>query len=192
LLSWGLWLWSRPTRTAEISDTFGVDVFDAVRTVLATRRYRADTVPEEVIGRIVEAGRLTGSGGNAQPWHFVVVTDPDTIKRMGRTLRTGPYVSGAPLAVVVAVDRSSRLAVSDASRAIQSMILAAWGEGVASNWVGFGGLREVASLLRIPDELDVLAVLPFGYPLSAEVRGRKARKPVGEVASRGAYGQPFP
>jgi nitroreductase len=168
-----------------------VDVFDAVRAVLATRRYRADPVPEEVIERIVEAGRLTGSGGNAQPWHFVVVTDRDAIQRIGRMLRTGPYVSGAPLAVVVAVDRSSRLAVSDASRAIQSMILTAWGEGIGSNWVGFGGLLEVASLLRIPEYLDVLAVLPFGYPLSAEVSGRKARKPVGEVASRATYGQPF-
>ncbi|MFL5796902.1 MAG: nitroreductase family protein [Actinomycetota bacterium] len=168
-----------------------MDVFDAVRTVLATRRYRADQVPEEVIQRIVEAGRLTGSGGNAQPWHFVVVTDRDTIQRMGRMLRTGPYVSGAPLAVVVAVDRSSRLAESDASRAIQSMILTAWGEGVGSNWVGFGGLQEVASVLRIPDYLDVLAVLPFGYPVSAEAHGRKARKAAGEIASREVYGQPF-
>jgi nitroreductase len=167
-----------------------MEVFDALRTVLATRRYRADPVPDEVVRRIVEAGRLTGSGSNTQPWHFVVVTDRDTIQRMGPMLRTGPYVATAPLVVVVAVDRSSRLAESDASRAIQSMLVTAWADGVGSNWVGFGGLSEVAALLAIPEHLDVLGVLPFGYPLG-EVRGKKARKPLSEVASLGRFGQPF-
>ena len=168
-----------------------MDVFDAVRTVLAVRRYRPDPVPDEVVHRIVEAGRLTGSGGNAQPWHFVVVTDRDTIDRMGPMLRTGPYASRAPLVIVVAVEKETRLGVSDASRAIQSMLLVAWAEGVGSNWVGFGGMREVAALLGIPDHLDVLAVLPFGYPLTPGARGKKARKPLGEVASREQFGQPF-
>jgi nitroreductase len=168
-----------------------VEVFEAVRTVLAVRRYRPDPVPEEVVRRIVDAGRLTGSGGNAQPWHFVVVTDRETIERMGPMLRTGPYASRAPLVIVVAVEKETRLAVSDASRAIQSMLLTAWANDVGSNWVGFGGMREVADLLGIPDHLDVLAVLPFGYPLVPGAKGRKARRPLGEVASRERFGQPF-
>jgi nitroreductase len=52
------------------------DVFDAVRTLLAVRTYQTTPVPDAVIRRIVEAGRLTGSGMNGQPWHFIVVRDP--------------------------------------------------------------------------------------------------------------------
>jgi len=128
---------------------------------------------------------------NAQPWHFVVVADRTVLQRLGRMLRTGPYVAEAPLAVVVAVEKASRFAVSDASRAIQSMILMAWEAGVGSNWVGFGGLTEVASMVGIPDDLDVLAVLPFGYPMTDRFRGKKNRKPLAQVASLGRFGQPF-
>jgi nitroreductase len=167
-----------------------MEVFEAVRTMLAVRRYLDRAVPETIVQKIVEAGRLTGSAMNLQPWHFVVVQDRDTLRRLGALARSGPYVAEAPLAVVVAVDRTG-YAVSDASRAIHSMMLMAWSEGVGSNWVGFGGLEKVNALLGIPSELDVLAILPFGYPADRIGRGKKKRKPLRAVAHRERYGQPF-
>ena len=167
-----------------------MEVFDAVRTVIAVRSYKEKPVPQDIIRRIVEAGRLTGSSMNGQPWHFVVVEDRDTLRQLGRLARSGPYIAQAPLAVVVAIEKT-RYAVSDASRAIQSMILTAWSEGVGSNWVGFLGLTEVKPLLGIPDDLDVLAILPFGYPAQALGRGKKRRKPLSQVAYRERFGHPF-
>ncbi len=166
------------------------DVFEAVRTLLAVRSYQDKPVPDAVTRRIVEAGRLTGSGMNRQPWHFIVVRDAATLRRLGSLASSGPYVAQAPLAIVVATDRT-RFAVSDASRAIQSMLLTAWAEGVGSNWVGFGGLEKVKALLDIPADLDVLAMLPFGYPARAVGRGKKQRKPLREVAHLERYGRPF-
>ena len=167
-----------------------MDVFEAVRTILAVRRYQDRPVPEATLRRIVEAGRLTASAMNMQPWHFIVVQDRDTLRQLGALARTGPYVAQAPLAIVVAVDKT-RFAVSDASRAIQSMLLTAWADGVASNWVGFGGLEAVKALLNISAEQDVLAILPFGYPVGVVGRGKKQRKPLGAVAHRERYGRPF-
>jgi nitroreductase len=167
-----------------------VEVFDAVRTVLAVRAYQDRPVPADTVRRIVEAGRLTASAKNGQPWHFIVVENRNTIRELGRLAPTGPYVAQAPLAVVVAIEKT-RFAVSDASRAIQSMILTAWSEGVGSNWVGFLNLTDVKSLLGIPDELDVLAVVPFGYPALAYGRGKKQRKALPEVAHRERFRQPF-
>ncbi|HEY7543210.1 MAG TPA: nitroreductase family protein [Methylomirabilota bacterium] len=167
-----------------------MDVFDAVRTLLAVRSYQDKPIPEAVVRRIVEAGRLTGSGMNRQPWHFIVVRDGDTLRRLGAIAASGSYVAQAPLAVVVAVDKT-RFAISDASRAIQSMLLTAWAEGVGSNWVGFGGLEPAKSLLDIPAGLDVLAILPFGYPARAVGRGRKQRKPLRDVAHLERYGRPL-
>jgi nitroreductase len=90
----------------------------------------------------------------------------------------------------MAIDKSP-LAVSDASRAIQSMMLTAWAEGLGSNWVGFHRLEAIKPLLNIPDNLDVLAILPFGYPTQAVGQGKKQRKPLGEIAHREQFGQPF-
>jgi nitroreductase len=167
-----------------------MDVFEAVRTVLAVRSYQDKAVPPEIVRRIIEAGRLTGSSMNGQPWHFIVVENRETLRRLGALVRTGPYIAQASLAVVVAVDKTP-YAVSDGSRAIQAMILTAWSEGVGSNWAGFLGPAEVKPLLGIPDEMEVLAILPFGYPAQARSQGKKQRKPLAEVAHREQFGQPF-
>ena len=167
-----------------------MEVFEAVRTVLAVREYQGKAVPPGVVRRIVEAGRLTGSGMNAQPWRFIVVEDREMLRRLGAMARTGPYVAQAPLAIVVVIERT-KFSESDASRAIQSMILTAWSQGVGSNWVGFFGLDEAKPLLGIPDDLDVLAILPFGYPVRAVGKGKKQRKPLNKIAYRERFGQPF-
>ena len=167
-----------------------MDVFDGIRTLLAVRRYQDRLVPETIVRKIVEAGRLTGSAMNLQPWHFIVVQDRETLRRLGALARSGPYVADAPLAIVIAVEKTG-YAVSDASRAVQSMLLTAWSEGVGSNWVGFGGLEKVKALLEVPTKLDVLAILPFGYSADRIGRGKKNRKPLGAIAHRERYGRPF-
>lgn len=167
-----------------------MEVFEAVQTVLAVRSYQDKPLPREVVRRIVEAGRLTGSSMNGQPWHFIVVENRETLRQLGSLARTGLYIVQAPLAVAVAIDKTP-YAVSDASRAIQSMILTAWAEGVGSNWVGFLGMEEVKALLGIPAELDLLGIIPFGYPTQVRSQGKKRRKSLSEVAHQERFGQPF-
>lgn len=182
--------WEERLVTIQLSEILRVDVFEAVRTVLAVRAYKDKPVPEAVLRRIVEAGQQTASSMNLQPWHFVVVEDRDTLARLAVMARTGPYIAQAPLSIIVLTERT-KYTVSDASRAIQSMVLTAWDAGVGSNWVGFGPIPEVNQLLGIPHELDVLAVVPFGYPHQSPGRGKKKRKPLQDVVSRGRFGQPF-
>lgn len=167
-----------------------MEVFEAVRTVLAVREYQDKPVPTQIIRRVVEAGRLTASSQNGQPWHFIVIEDRETLEKLGSLARSGRYTAQAAFAVVVATEKS-RFAVSDGSRAIQSMILTAWSEGVGSNWVGFQGPNEIKPVLGIPDDIDVLAIVPFGYPAQVRMKGKKRRKPLAEVAHRGRFGRPF-
>jgi len=167
-------------------------VFDAVRTMVAVREYDDRPVPDEVVTRIVEAAQLSASSMNKQPWHFVVVRERAAVQGLAALVSTGRYAAGAACVVVVAVQKDSPSGLSDASRAIQSMMLTAWADGVGSNWTGFGGMREVADQVGIPDTYDVVAVLPFGYPKHPASRGNKNRKPLGEVASAETFGNPFP
>jgi nitroreductase len=167
------------------------EVFEAVRTVLAVREYQDKEVPDEVIRRIVEAAHLTASSINGQPWHFVLVRNRQALREMGALISTGRYVAEAGAAVVVACEQKSRYAVSDASRAIQSMVLTAWAEGVGSNWTGFGGMESVRKKVGLADDYDVLAVIPFGYPKRSLGKGKKKRKPFNEVVSSERFGTPF-
>lgn len=157
--------------------------------MLAVREYQDRAIPEDVLERIVDAGRLTASARNAQPWHFVVVRDRERLRKLGSLVRTGGYTANAAAAIVVACEKNP-YAMSDATRAIQSMILAAWADGVGSNWTGFGGIEGVRKELGIPDTLDVLAVMPLGYP-KRKVVGRKNRKRFEDVVSAEEYGRPF-
>lgn len=167
-----------------------MEVFDAVRTVLAVRAYKDKPIAPETVRRIVEAGRLTGSSMNKQPWHFIIVEGKDKLKKIGELIPIGSYVVQAPLAVAVAVEKT-QFALSDASRAIQSMMLTAWSEGIGSNWTGFVGIKGLHQLLVIPDSLEVVAVLPFGYPVKSIGKGKKKRKALSEVAHLEKFGQPF-
>jgi nitroreductase len=168
-----------------------MEVFEAVRTVLAVRGYRPGAVPPDVLRRILEAGRLSGSAGNGQPWHFVVVEERTALRSLGEIMTTGRYVADAALAVVVAIKKDSRFAVSDTSRAIQNMILTAWAEGIGSNWVGFGPLPAVEQLVAIPATHEGLAVVAFGFAAAKLGRGRKKRRALGKIASRERFGTPF-
>ncbi len=59
-----------------------MEVFDAVRTVLAVRQFRDQPIPESIVHQIVEAGRLTASSINKQPWHFIVVQNKETLQQL--------------------------------------------------------------------------------------------------------------
>ena len=159
--------------------------------MLAVRAYQDRPVPEATLRRIVDAARLTGSSMNRQPWHFVVVRERTALREIARLAGSGPYIAEAAAAVVVAVEKASKFAVSDASRAVQSMMLTAWAEGVGSNWVGFAPMEGVREFLAIPPELDVLTAVPFGYPAVAAAGGKKRRKPLGEVVHNERFGRPF-
>ncbi len=192
-----------------------MDVFEAIRTILAVRSYADRPIPREVLLRILEAGRLSASAENAQPWHFILIQNRDMLRRLGavtgagphspeslasirawgiplQRIGAGPYIADAQAAIVVVTDRTI-FGFSDGSRAIQNMLLAAWAEGVGGNWVGFGGggLDPLKPVFGIPDELDVMGVLPLGYPSKPVGQGKKKRKPLADVAFGEMWGQPL-
>lgn len=167
-------------------------VFETTRTLLAVREYKDEPVPDEVLKEIVESARLTASASNRQPWHFVLVTDRNRVKELGQLVQTGPYIAQAPAAVIAAYEKDNPLALSDVSRAIQSLMMTAWSHGVGSNWTGFAGrLEKVREWAGLPENYDVAGVIPLGYPRRKLGKGKKNRKPLAEVASKERFGNPL-
>lgn len=167
-----------------------MEVFDAVKTMLAVRDYQRKPIPDEVVTRIVEAGRLTGSSRNRQHWDFVVVRDEQRLKKLGELASTGPYIAQAALAIAVVVP-DAPVGYMDGARATQDMMLVAWAEGIGSNWVGNMDTQAVKELLGVPQDRMVLNVIPFGYPTKELGAGHKDRKPLSEVAHAEEFGEAY-
>lgn len=168
-----------------------MNIHQAVATMLAVRSYSDRPIADEIVERILEAARLTGSSRNRQHWDFIAIQDPDSLRRLGELATTGRYIAEASLAVAVVVPEKP-VGYIDGARAAQDMMLVAWGEGIGSNWVGNVNKEEVKRLLNVPDELMLLTIIPFGYPeeeIGDDVE--KERKPLSEIAHREQYGQPY-
>ena len=172
-----------------------MDVNDAVLSRLTVREFRDEPVPDEVVLKLLEAARLAPSSQNLQPWHFVVVRDGETIRRIGEIASQGPFVGNAPLVIALATDDTPR-AQLDAGRALQQMELVAWEKGMGTCFVGIRQAEQnqaIKELLGIPDHLVLLTVLPFGYRLNADMGrfGRRNRRSLSEVAHVERFGEPY-
>ena len=168
-----------------------MEVYDSIRTVLAVREFKNIPVPDDSIRKILESARLIASSRNGQPWSFIVIQSHDSLIELGSIVRSGPYTAQSAFAIAVAIEKESPYGLSDASRAIQAMVLTAWADGIGSNWAGWVGMNAVADYLGVPDTHDVIAVIPFGYPLKSKAKGIKRRKEFYEIVHSERFGQPF-
>lgn len=153
-----------------------MDVFEAIRTRRSTRKYKPDAVENEKLSRILEAVRLSPSAANKQPWHFIVVTDPEKKEKLRQAYNRDWFVS-APLIIVACGNPEDAWVRGDGEEywkvdvaiAFQNLVLAAHAEGFGSCWIGAFNERAVKSALEIPGEIKVLAMTPLGVP--AEEKG---------------------
>jgi nitroreductase len=165
-----------------------MDTFECIRKRRDIRSFTDREVSDEVIVKIIEAGRLAPSAMNLQPWHFISIKDRQTIKALGPLCTSGRFVVDASFAVVVVTDPSNKWHEIDGARAVQNMALFAWNEGVGSCWIGAINREKVKEILEIPKNLHVLTILPFGYPEEFTVKRKKNRKSLDEIFHREKFG----
>ena len=167
-----------------------MDAFECIVGKMDVREFSGGKVPDDVVDRVLEAARSTGSGSNTQHWHFILVRSTGDLSQLAESLPYGPWVADADLAVIVLT--SSRLSFHsfDAGRAVQDMQLAAWNDGVASCLTTVFSEASMRIEFNIPMEFSISAVVGFGYPRS-KVLGKKNRRPLSEIVSLERYGNPF-
>jgi nitroreductase len=139
-----------------------VDTYLAVASKRDWRSYADRSVPEDVQRRILDAGRVSGSASNRQPWRFVVVEDEEWKKALAPTVYARRNIETAAFAVAIVTEEGRR--PFDVGRAAQNMMLAAWNEGVASCPNGMPDPAGAADALGLEGDLLPVIVLSFGYP----------------------------
>ncbi len=168
-----------------------MDTYLALASLRAVRSYEPRPIPDEVMRRILDIGRVTGSSRNSQPWTFVVI-EGELVGLVAGCVWEPANVSGAAGAVAVVVGGKGPVSF-DAGRAVQAMMLAAWDQGVGSCPNGVRDAERLGCLLGLGEAGEVATVLSLGYPLAgqdpawrsaAEWMDRAKRKAFDEVVRR--------
>ena len=154
---------------------------DAVRPLLRTRQVRefADRpLDDDTLDAIVDAVRWSGSSRNEQPWRFIVIRDPERIRRLHeaglpqtRSLKTAP----AALAIVLPADPERAISRAyDEGRAAERALVAAGmlGVGAGIAWVRGDVLPAVREILQLPDDRLVRTIIALGHPSEAAQRSK--------------------
>ncbi|MFQ6094892.1 MAG: nitroreductase family protein [Candidatus Bathyarchaeia archaeon] len=161
-----------------------MSLVDAILSRRSVRKYESKEVPEDVLKKILEAGRQAPSAGNKQPWRFIVITDGEIKEKLSRG-RWNRFIKESAFTIVgcgyTGDAYSRRWSTIDTTIALQNMVIAAWSLGVGSCWIGDFKEEEVKGLLNIPGDWKVIALISFGYP--AEQPGSKWKKPLEEIVS---------
>ncbi len=165
------------------------DVEKAIRQRKAIRRFKPDPIPDEILYKILEAGRLSPSSKNSQPWHFIIVKDRKKLSELSRMTYTGDFLATAPLAIAVILENAKL--ETDGARAIQNMTLVAWKYGIGTVWItNFWDKAKQVLGVPMTGNFKLLTVMPFGFiPESEKPKGKKKRKPLHEIVHFEAFGE---
>jgi nitroreductase len=160
-----------------------VDTFLAIASRRDERRYDAERLPDDVVTRILDAGRLAGSAKNRQPWTFVVPEGRDRIETLADAVFAPDNVRGAGLVVAVVVAGKGPVSF-DAGRAAQNMLLAAWNEGISSCPNGLVDRDAAHAALGLGEDETATIVLTFGRPERPRDPGSRSPEEWSERANR--------
>ena len=155
-----------------------MEALEAIRKRRSVRRYTGDAIPRQDLEKIVDAGRLAATGGNKQPWDFIVVTDREMIDQLKVAAR---WMDKAGAIIAVVMDPSSRWWVEDGAAAVENMLIASTALGYGSCWLeGYILSREeeFKALLGVPQEKRLLTLVPLGVPAEWPTKEKKSLEEV--------------
>jgi nitroreductase len=165
-----------------------LDAYLCIVSKREVRQYSDRPIAEDVLERILQAGRATGSSRNRQQWRLVVVRGQETLAQVADTVAAPENVRGCQLAIAVVLENQSPW---DGGRLAQNLMLAAWslGVGTCPNTPTPPNRDECKRLLGLPDDADIVTILSCGYPAEPVPRGSDAdailaridRKPLSEI-----------
>ena len=152
-----------------------MDTFECIKKRRSIRSYKRESVPEEDLRKILEAGTWAPSAGNRQSWEFIIVRDRQRKIDLSYAAYEQDFIVRADTVIVVCAntERSARrygergrtlYALQDASIATQNMLLAATALGYGTCWVGAFNEEQVKKILKLPDGIRPIAIVPVGVP----------------------------
>ena len=133
-----------------------MDVMEAIARRRSIRSFRPDPVPMALIEELLEAARLAPSGGNTQPWRFLMVTDPEEKKRVRALSLDQRFLEEAPVLIICFGDTKAFSKEAGKAR--------------FREFRQFGVLETLSGLFADPErrrEIEATPEMPRGQMISA-------------------------
>ncbi|NLG48672.1 MAG: nitroreductase [Chloroflexi bacterium] len=167
---------------------------DTLQTIFerrSVRKYKQDAIPAEHLQQILEAGRQAPTAANRQPWHIIVIGNPQQRQRVAEACNGQIWMADAAY-ILVAVglpEVSKKWYPVDIGITLQNIVLAARSLGYGTCWIGAFDPAKVKEVCQIPADLEVVACTPLGVPAVAPEA--RPRKDWGTLFSVDTYGNPL-
>ncbi len=171
-----------------------VSLDEVIRSRRSIRRYRPEDIPDTLIRELLDLARYAPSSMNGQPWRFVPVRRADIKRALVRIKNaycpaekrefTADFLGTAPVIVVVCVEtsRSWDRQTENGVLATAFLLLAARSRGLGSVYLSASRAdeprlaAEIRRLLRLPDDVQPVTIVPLGFP--AETPAPKELRPL--------------
>ncbi|MCM8817927.1 MAG: nitroreductase family protein [Candidatus Omnitrophica bacterium] len=168
-----------------------MDFYEVIRTRRSVREYKKDQIPEEVLKKVLDSARIAPSGSNRQPWKFILIKDTERKKKMVELCEGQEFVAQAPVLIVacgknIHYNRGKWMGdysmIVDVAIAVDHLTLSARAEGLGTCWIGSFDNEGIKKFLNIPEDVNVVALTPLGYPKDPNVfKETKNRKKLEEI-----------
>ncbi|MDQ2177971.1 nitroreductase family protein [Marinifilum sp. D714] len=154
----------------------------------SVRSYQQKEVEEEKLIKILEAGQLAPSAVNNQPWHFIVIREPDNHAKFSEIYHRD-WFKEAPVYMIVCGDHNTAWkrkedgkdhADIDAAIAIDHMTLQATELGLGTCWICNFYVEKCREFFQLPKHIEPIAILSLGYPSDDKIPAKK-RKSLNEI-----------
>jgi nitroreductase len=182
-----------------------MDMDKTIRGRRSVRKYRKEDVAGPLIDEILDLARHAPSSMNGQPWHFIVIRDEATKRRLveiknrhcpiEKQAYRADFLLHAPVIIVVCVDQGDSYdrGIENGLLAAANILLAAHARGLGSVYMSAqkadepAVAEEIRRALGIPGHMDPISLLPLGRP--DEQPGPKDMKPLKDIVSYEAFGK---
>lgn len=151
-----------------------MELSEAIKNRRSIRQFQDKEVEQEKLDQLLEAAILAPSAKNYQSWEFIIVKDPEKIKKLSVSSTGTCRFEGVPIIIVVCSDmnrvagsteeRKDRFSIQDCAAATQNILLTAHSLGLGTCWVGSYAPDPVKKELNIPEHVRILTLIPLGYP----------------------------
>ena len=156
-------------------------ILDVIKSRHSVRRFTDKKVSDTDLKDILEAAQWAPSGTNKQPWHFIIIKNKETQKKLADLLPWGKFIKNAPIAIAIIVQLKSLWTILDGAIAMTHITLEATAKGLGTCWCAcYPNIgkkpeleKQVSDVLGIPEDLQpkmkLITITPLGYPSSDSI-----------------------
>lgn len=171
-----------------------LDVTEAIMRRRSVRSFEDKEVPREKLEEIMDSVRMAPSAKNKQDWKFIIVTDDEKKEELYRSANKQGFVKQASAVIAgITTDPGYRMScgvpsgIVDLAIALDHLTLKATEEGLGTCWIGAFDQEKAKEVLGVPEEHEIIALMPIGYPKTPLEEKSKRRAKLEEIISYNTY-----